>query len=521
MIMMRQARHLVTCGAIVLLAAAAWAQWTPEILSQYDIHNNPEAIDFSRAGYQAPAAGQPHPWGEREVRLDDPVGDSTARIQQAIDDMGDAGGGTVILGEGTWELNLTGLTMTKDNVRVQGQGPSRTFLHVNGTMTARTHAFHLGKTNKNTQWGSHAYPESWVRQGNNNVVEMLTQDGETNSAHIHVSSPTFGVGDIVIVTADATADFIADHGMTGVWTTQMDHPAYCREIVAVEPDGYVLDMPLRYPVQMRDNARVFRATQLVHNLSIAGFTLLYDRHPAEDFDAGVGANETAQCTAIRVTNVYNALIEDIEIPLLPSRGVELAYTRFATVRRVSTYESQNQNGFWNGYQFFVWGCDNLFQDCRAGGGRRAFCIMMAMAHGNVISNCIGYTSRAYSDFHMHLSHVNLVDSFLGVGDAWGAYYRPWGGPITHGMTSTENVFWNITSDEPDIVWSAQHGLGYVIGTRGGGRVKLDPSEGVAALPIDHVEGENMADTMAPLSLYRYQLTGSMAQSASRGWTLYE
>src|SRR5690606_38997763 len=107
--------------------------------------------------------------------------------------------------------------------------------------------------------------------------------------------------------------------------------------------GYVLNLPIRYRLLMRDEARLFPPTKLVHNLSLADFTLTYELHPADDFETGPGARDTASSTTIRVTNVHNALIERIEMPMIHSRGVELAYSSHVTVRDVRIMGAQNRN----------------------------------------------------------------------------------------------------------------------------------------------------------------------------------
>jgi len=521
--MTHPARWYTAIFALVVLAVshAQGEEWIPETLERYDIWNNPRAVDFSRAGYISPAEGEPHPW-ERAVRElgPAPTDDSTATIQSAVDELGEAGGGTVKLGPGTWNISAVGIKVPHDNIRIEGAGRDKTTIHMAATSTARQSAFHLGKTHPGTHIGSHGYRDSWVRQEVVEDSEMLAQDVVANQYKVYVDRPSRRPGELVIITSGATEDFIADHGMQEDWQTRMDAPTYLRRIESVEPDGYILDLPVRYRLLARDRARVFPATRLVKNLSLADFTLTYELNPNDNFDDGAGARETSSSTTIRVTNVYNGVIERIEMPMIHSRGVELAYSSHMTVRDVRIMGAQNRNATWNGYLFFVWGSDNLFERTVARGGRRNYTVLMAMAHGNVFHNCVGLEADFPSDFHMHLSHENLIDVFTGHGDSWSAHYRPFGVPIRHGISGTENVFWNIRTDQQQSVWSSQFGLGYVIGTIGG--VNTDGMAGRGLLPIDIVEGVDRANEMRPFSLYLYQTRGEMGMGdLSEYWRIYE
>lgn len=492
---------LLAATCLIAGVAAAAGSWVPQHLARYDPYQADGYIDFSRAGHTGET-----PWDARVVELAAPPdGDAAPVIQAALDDLGTTGGGTLRLGPGTWRIEGDGLFLRHDNLRLEGSGIGGTTLYFPGTNNRFKTAITGGTSNNNTFVGSQSYPDSWVEQGTADSIQYLGADLARGDDFLAVTTPTLSAGTPVIITGDATEAFIAEHGMTGFWTTRMDYPASLREIVEVTPGGYRVDMPVRYAVKTRDGARVFPPVKLVRNLSLAGFTIQFDRHPATEFDFGTGAFETANHTAIKFVNVWNGLVEDIEGPLLPSRGIEVAYSRFVTVRRVRFLESQNQNAEWNGYQFFVWGCDNLFQDCEAVGARRSFTVLMAMAHGNVFHRCTSRFPRFPTDFHMHLSQENLYDNFVGEGDHLECIHRPFGSPILHGISGTENVFWNTTTDREIAVWSAQHGLGYVIGTQGPGRIELGPGNGFAALPLDIAEGEGMGASMVPQSLYEYQL----------------
>ncbi|MBI1289920.1 hypothetical protein GC173_01575 [bacterium] len=506
--------HIIAVlSAIPALAAA----WTPTILSRYDVHNNPDAIDFRQAGFVNQTAAWAK-WNREVVTLVHQSGDTTALIQAAINQVGANGGGTVHLGPGVWQISTTGLAMQQEGVRVEGSGPGQTILYVPGANTSFSSVFFAGVSAYQTHWGSQSYPDSWVRQGVIATSEFLTADVAANSRIIKVDSPGYAVGDLLVVTGTPTTEFIAEHSMTPYWTTAMDYPAYLRTVTAVLADGYELDIPIRYPVKVRDQARCFPPTKIVRDLSVANLQILYDRNPASTFDSGLGAAQTTSATAIKFVNIENGLIEDVYMPLIPSRGIELAYSRHITVRRCTILESQNQNDTWNGYHFFVWGCDNLFRDNYSEKARRSFTPLMAMCNGNVFYHNTSVNPRFFTDYHMHLSHENLVDSHVGIGDYWQCVHRPYGAPILHGISGTQNTFWNIDSDQSTSVWSAQHGLGYVVGTSSA--VNLGSSNGFAALPLDYTEGVGMREDMTPQSVYIYQAGEEQTSAADDRWMDY-
>src|SRR5688572_12997290 len=94
--------------------------------------------DFSYAGYHSGAEPLPSiPFDGVDVTAApynaDPTGvvDSTAAIQQAIDDVGVAGGGVVLLPAGTFRISVPegaphALTISHSRVIIKGAGPNLT-----------------------------------------------------------------------------------------------------------------------------------------------------------------------------------------------------------------------------------------------------------------------------------------------------------------------------------------------------------------------------------------------------------
>ncbi len=92
-------------------------------------------------------------------------------------------------------------------------------------------------------------------------------------------------------------------------------------------------------------------------------------------------------------------------------------------------------------------------------------------------------------------------------------FRPWGGDVMHGYSSTQSVFYNTTGknyhpNRDYIIDSRQFKHGYIIGTSGADdKVKTGPISGTAGgysfdtSPIDFVEGVGKGDDLLPQSLY--------------------
>lgn len=497
--------------------------------------------DFSYAGYHR---------GEREIpRREgpifdvtqapyqaDPTGrhDSTSAIQAALDAAAATGGGVVFLPSGTYRIapaqdQPAALRVEGSHVVLRGEGTDKTFLFNDETvMPAKTVL--LIKPAKGPWW----YAEGdWVKES------PASRDLPAGSTVLPVKNAAlFTVRDRVIVRNDLTEDFIASLGMTGKWTREnMKNRAlvFCREIVAVDADGgtVTIDTPTRYELKTSDHARVVKLVgSMISETGLEDFSLGMKQHPGttwgeEDHQtAGTPAHDVHRSQAIVFSSAENCWLRRVNSFCPPgnspdvhvlSNGVKFDRSRQITAVECDWRHAQYQGGGGNGYLYTLHGNECLIRDCRAENGRHNYDFGTMAASGNVLFNCVSRDGRLASDFHMHFSVANLLDSMVCDGDFLEAKYRRWGSGAVHGVTTTQSVFWNTlglrypkspfdfngkTLTRPQVVVeSEQFGHGYVIGTRG-------PAHAVKT--SNFLEGEGRGDTLEPPSLYLDQLSRRQA-----------
>lgn len=488
--------------------------------------------DFSYAGYHRGETAVPTVAGPVYNAVTtygaDPTGatDSTAAIQNAINAAGLAGGGVVYLPAGTYKVapvgtNAHALLLDKNNVVLRGAGATQTFLH-NTNPVMRGKAVVLVKTAVSTDWyagGSSA---------------LLTADLLAPTVTIPVASTAaYNVGDLVVIRNDLTQGFIDDIGMTGKsgWTSPgPNYPGrmltFCRRVVAKTATTLTIDVPTRFPIKTRDNARVLKpaAPMLqeigVEDLSI-GMTETTGTLGDGDWNvAGTGGYNAHLAAAVRLTGAENCWVRRVNTykPAgnatfhLLSNGIVVSLSRLVTVESCDLRLAQYKGAGGNGYLFNVAGQESLFKDCRAEAGRHNLSINMMHASGNVVLRLYNKQSQNDSDFHQFLSVSNLIDGTICDGEMLETRYR---GEVTNptpGWTTAQSVFWNTTglaygnstdgTSSKRVISSYQlNGDGYVIGTQG-------PANSVTS--SDFVEGVGQSAKLIPQSLYVDQLARRLA-----------
>lgn len=473
--------------------------------------------DFSYAGYHR---------GERDIPATppgqvydvtsygaDPSGgaDSTAAIQRAIDAAGAAGGGIVQLPAGRYRVapasgNNYALWLRHDRVVMRGTGSDATFIE-NTTPQMRS--------------------KDVIRVAPSGGGDWHTPVGSATPLRADITAPThvipvtsavgYAVGDWVVVRADATDAFIADHGMAGDWNASLQGPTFYRQITAVSAANRTItvDIPTRYWLKTRDNARVYRVARHLTEVGLEDFAIGMRRHPGSGWGEndytvpGTGAYEVHASNAIQIRHTANAWVDNVVsyepagnsgVHLL-SDGLEINKSRAVMVRACHFARPQYRGGGGNGYGYVIAGSDLLIRDCAATGCRHNFNFKSMWTSGNVLHRNASHGPSLRSDFHMHLSMANLVDTMTLDRDIFEAKYRPYG-TVLHGEVTTQSVFWNTTGAAPMgsatfCVESRQFGHGYVIGTRGA-------VTGVAG--DDFVEGTGRGADLQPQSLYLDQLS---------------
>lgn len=513
-------------AAITTLGAQTWrsslypAHWTPG----YTTSSGHYLHDWSYAGYHR---------GEREIPTPtantinatqapynaDPSGvtDSTAAIQAALDAAGAAGGGVVYLPAGTYKIapagaNTYALRITGNNVVLRGAGADNTRLFNSNPVMRQKNV--LVVQNSGSSW--------WYSDGTVSTRSLITQDLLTPTQVIPVANASiFAVGNLVALRTDLTQAFIDEHGMTGKWTAGATNPraiVFVRRITVVDPlaNTITLDVPTRYFLKMRDNARVIKlSTQIsevgVEDLSIGMAQSTKTGLAENDYSVtGTAAYDVHAAQAVVFDSAENCWMRRVKSYAPPgnaggfhlvSNGVRLIRSRHITVADCDLRKAQYKGGGGNGYLYTLGGNDCLIRDSRAEEGRHNYDFQTMACSGNVLSHCTTRNGQYASDFHMFLSTSNLIDNMTVDGDFLEAKYRPYGGSPEHGVTASENVFWNTnglayTTGKNYVVYDRQFNKGYTIGTRG-------PAPGVSS--TRWVEGVGTGADLAPQSLFLDQV----------------
>lgn len=461
--------------------------------------------------------------------------DVTEVIQKALNDVGQAGGGVVYLPAGTYKVNPgnaeTALRIQYQNTVLRGAGPDSTFIfNSNSYMRQKNIIWMMG------DWCT------WANE--TGTTSKLTTDLLYPTRVIPVKSVSgFSKGDDIILRTDGTPEFIAEHEMAGIWNDQSARVMFLRKIDSVDVAKNIIyiDSPTRYFMKTRDNARVYHAKEHITECGIENLSIGNIQNDKTGWDEetyteeGTGAYEVHASHAILIKYAQNCWVKNVntfkpenntlDIHVL-SNCLLVEQSRGITVDSCFFQKSQYEGGGGNGYMFTLQSNDCLIKNCRANDGRHNYDFKYPYSNGNVIYNSTGENSKYSSDFHMYLSMANLIDNFTVDRDYLESTFRPYGGDVIHGYSSTQSVFYNTKGNayHPDknyIIESRQFKHGYIIGTSGAAnQVKLDPVEGTAngysykTAPRDFAEGIGKGEELIPKSLYMDQLEKRMNDSTS-------
>ena len=458
----------------------------------------------------------------------------TSKLQEALNDVGSAGGGVVYLPPGIYKLAPPpgkdyALSITYSNTILRGAGPDSSFLFNDDSYMRQKSVIYVAP-----QWAG------WFSSGG--LSTEIRYDLMEPTKVIPVASVSgYRAGDELVVLNTATDAFIAEHGMTGMWTTSgMKGVAHKRRIDSVDTrrNLLILDTPTRYPLKTRDLARVHKAKPHlqecgIEDLSIGMLENSKTGWGEEDYGIpGTGAYDAHFAQAVKIEFVENSWLRGVHTYRPPANTQDvhllsnmllLNMCRHITVDSCDFQKPQYEGGGGNGYMYTLHSNDCLIRNSRANHSRHNYDFKYPFSNGNVILNCRAENSRYSSDFHMYLSMSNLFDHTTVNGDYLESVFRPYGNPI-HGHSSSQSVFYNTVGENyhPDrdyIVESRQYQMGYIIGTSGEAfRVKTDPVAGTQggysydSAPRDFVEGVGKGADLRPVSLYLDQLDRRLKDS---------
>ncbi|MDR1526734.1 MAG: carbohydrate-binding protein [Dysgonamonadaceae bacterium] len=541
-------KRWLLCGLLISCTVGVKADWYSNLYpanwvpgytygtEQHFLH------DFSYAGYRMGIDAIPQSVGEAYIDVTEApynadktgTNDATAAIQNAINAVSALGGGTVYLPEGTFKVRTAGgssaLKISSSNIILRGAGKGRTFIRC------------YEENMRNKQIILIDGGGSWDTPEDGKTYRFTSDIGDTPSKEIFLDDITgLTLGTWVIIRSDRSSEWIAEHSMGGFWSpnTTMGVTFY-RQITGInrEAKSITIDIPTRYPVKMRDNARVYKVTPKLSNVGLENFSIGNKMNPVtfgwgeEDYNtSGNGGYQVHSAFLIKFSHAVNSWARNIasyhadnpantsfgEIHM-SSNGMDLNQCRSLTIENCDFSYPQYEGGGGNGYGLNLCSEDCLFKNYSSTSSRHAFAFKYAYSNGNVFVNCTATNAKYASDFHMYFSMSNLIDNYNLDGDFIESSVRPYGANAGnyHGITSSQTVFWNSNGlkykGNNYIIDSRQHGYGYIIGTRGAASgVKTTPTYistkygNVETAPEDYKEGIGQGASLATPSLYDSQL----------------
>ncbi len=472
--------------------------------------------DFSYAGYRRGEVPLPSLPGAAEFDVAsgygaDPTGaaDSTAAIQAAIDAAEAAGGGIVRFPAGLFRVDGV-LAVEASGVVLRGAGPAASRL-----------AF---TKSEGMSYRSHLTVRGSLAAG---ADRPLAADAASRGSSVLVADAAgLSPGDDVLLGIVITDEFVAEHGMTGVWTAFAGtwQPFFRRTVTAVDtgasPHVVALDVPLRYALKTRDGASLRPVRGYLREVGVEGLGL-------SNAVAEAAAWENNQVHALELAGVADAWVKDVasfaspfgpggENPHLSSGGIVVRDSERVTVADCRMEMAQHRGGGGNGYLFELrTSGEVLFRDCVGRRGRHNFiqnwgfgatgCVFLrcTSTEGEALNDVLGILVPVVglSEYHHSLATANLVDGGT-TDDGWSAINRGFESSGA-GHTSTECVFWRIAGT--GLLRSGQYGIGYVIGPGPGIRLSVTGD--------DVLEAAGLAADLVPASLHEDQLARRLARPA--------
>ncbi|MDX9978477.1 MAG: hypothetical protein RBU25_00385 [Lentisphaeria bacterium] len=507
---MRRLFPLFAAAGLAAQEPAVWRSefypenWTP----QHTLPDGRFLHDFSYAGYRGgeepPVVAGP----EFVLQGADATGaaDATATIQALLDEAGAKGGGVVRIPAGLYRCDGV-LTMRHPHLVLRGDGPDQTRLFFTSMPGG-------GKNHLNLAGGFRLGDEI-----------PLARDGANRADYVEVADPgALAVGQEVAVGWTITPEFIEEHGMTGTWKAFNGtwRPIFLRTVAAIDaenqPARVYLDVPLRYPAQVRDRASIklasgYLAESGIENLGVSN---AIDGKTAWEKPGihAIGLRGVKDCWVRNVHSFPSPLAEAKDYHL-QNGGILIVQSRRVTVADCDMRKAQNRGGGGAGYLFHVSRSNEILtRDCVGIAGRHNFIQNWDFGStGLVWLRCHsaegrGYNSRldpvgymGLSEYHHSLAMACLVDACT-LDDGWfGGNRHDWSSGA--GGTVTQSVYWNTAGR--GVLRSWQSGHGYIIGTTDiRVETSLDQRYGQHTAPEDTREGIGQGAGLRPVSLYEDQ-----------------
>jgi hypothetical protein len=488
----------IAAAAVAAPVASEWVYFGSGHRLEYRAvaHGN-RIMDFSYAGYRA--GGVRLPSVATAKTLAPAPGDSTLRIQQALDAVGQSAPGAVLLGPGTYELAGT-LSISTSGVVLRGSGSG-----VGGTvikLTGDPHRFlQIRGTGKWEAAGRHV-----------DVTDPYVPSGAQS---FHVKEPAaFRAGDTILVDHPITAAWIHFMGMDTLvrdgklqtWIKAGTSIHTDRAIRAIDGNRITLDAPLSDSLDSAyfdsPGATIVKYS-FPGRISEVGVESLRVEAPGLDVPIASG-----QFTVLQMDAVIDGWVRDIDVQETQNSVTIGPAAKRITLERVRIHHTLPHSGAAAPADFSLSGTQVLLDRCVVDGEGTWPVVTQATVTGPIVVLNFSGTAHAGVSPHQRWATGLLVDGLKlpnTVARTPGVAFsnRKTAGS-GHGWDVGWAVAWNVTS--PFLMVQQPPGaMNWCVGCAGE-RVKKDDPSGIF---------ESQGVEVLPASLYVEQLRQRLGDAAVR------
>lgn len=359
------------CGAAaasnsVLYPTLDGANYTRPVVSFSG--RNWQLPDFSYAGYQlglrTPGSGIPC-----NVERITATGDIGNAVQAAVDRLGAAGGGTLLIPAGSFTISRS-IAVPYSQVSIVGAGSSKTTINVpssyrpadDSTEGLFTLGIGIGESGR-----------QWIDGGE--VLGTVRQTIAENSSKATLADAgSLAVGDWVVVQQYYWRDLVSRNDSSDTWQSSASPGfppasaldsiwsfAYLRQVTAKSGNSLSFDAPFprtlnpaQNPIGVRSASRRADGRSIAprENLGLVGVSIRFaDNANGEDgFPAGTG---------VVVSGARDAWVQDVQVLNFPRHGFVVRTAARVSISESAAIRAQNTGGEGRGYGFLMVGSQNI------------------------------------------------------------------------------------------------------------------------------------------------------------------
>lgn len=295
--------------------------------------------------------------------------DISSSLQAAVDRVGQAGGGTVIVPAGTFTLSRS-IAAAYNNVSIVGAGSGKTVMNVPATYRPTKDdeegVFTFGP-------GINSSNKAWLDQG---VVlgTVVQRAAEGASSLVMANAGSVTVGQWVVIQQYYWTALARRNDSSGTWLgydSASFPPAgtpsrkwsfvYLRKVTAKNGNTITIDAPLPMTLDPANNAIGVRSVDVKtngssmsmrDNLGLAGLTLNF-----EDNANGVGGYPSG--VGVYFEGVRNGWVHDVQVKNAPRHGISIESSARINVTDSAVQRVQNVAGSGRGYGIVLAASQNI------------------------------------------------------------------------------------------------------------------------------------------------------------------